>query len=145
MTDILSHPLLQQAYDVCQAIEKCGASPRLTDAVGQAADLMHAIDAHLHAAPVAPASPKVEAIQGQAISFMLDPLEQAIESTVRLMREESEIALPSIMRLGESRVNQVSMSTECSQPSTSVGSRLGKHLDELLAAQLKRVSADEKV
>ncbi len=32
-------PILDQIYDVCQAIEKCGASPELTDAVTKAGEL----------------------------------------------------------------------------------------------------------
>ncbi|MFJ3487741.1 hypothetical protein ACIPL1_30590 [Pseudomonas sp. NPDC090202] len=48
MTDISRHPLLQQAYDVCQAIEQCGASVQLTHAVCKASDLLRAIDEHLH-------------------------------------------------------------------------------------------------
>ena len=32
-------PILDQIYDLCQAIEKCGASPELTDAVTKAGDL----------------------------------------------------------------------------------------------------------
>jgi hypothetical protein len=43
MWNLSQHPLLQQAYDVCQAIEKCGASPELTDAVTKASDLLHAL------------------------------------------------------------------------------------------------------
>ena len=48
MTDISSHPLLKQAYDVCQAIEQCGASVQLTHAVCKASNLLRAIDEHLH-------------------------------------------------------------------------------------------------
>ncbi|TCC09587.1 hypothetical protein E0L21_10040 [Kosakonia quasisacchari] len=41
--DISKHPLIKQAYEVCQAIEKCGASPELTDAVTKASALMQGI------------------------------------------------------------------------------------------------------
>lgn len=41
--DISKHPLIKQAYEVCQAIEKCGASPELTDAVTKACALMQGI------------------------------------------------------------------------------------------------------
>lgn len=44
MTDISKHPLLQQAYDVIQAIEVCGASVYLTDAVTKASALLAALD-----------------------------------------------------------------------------------------------------
>lgn len=44
MTDISKHPLLKQAYEVCQAIELCGASTELTNAVTKASALLHAID-----------------------------------------------------------------------------------------------------
>ena len=47
MTNITRHPLIQQAYDVCQAIEACGASVELTNAVTKASDLMRAIDAYI--------------------------------------------------------------------------------------------------
>lgn len=39
MTDIYRHPLLQQIYDLMQAIEACGASPELTEAVLKATAL----------------------------------------------------------------------------------------------------------
>lgn len=48
MTDISRHPLLKQAYDVCQAIEQCGASVQLTHAVCKASNLLRAIDDHLY-------------------------------------------------------------------------------------------------
>ena len=48
MTDISCHPLLKQAYDVCQAIEQCGASVQLTHAVCKASNLLRAIDEYLH-------------------------------------------------------------------------------------------------
>ena len=41
------HPILLQAYDVCQAIEDCGASEELTHAVILAGELMDSIDALL--------------------------------------------------------------------------------------------------
>lgn len=44
MTDITRHPLIKQAYDVCQAIEACGASIELTAAVTKASALMVALD-----------------------------------------------------------------------------------------------------
>ncbi|MCF7545567.1 hypothetical protein [Pseudomonas petrae] len=76
-----------------------------------------------------PAPPN--AIQGEAMSFMLDPLEQAIESAARVMRDE----------LGH--MAQISMTLEGSVPTTSVYKRMGDHLDALLAAQLARVSRHE--
>ncbi|MGF6476610.1 hypothetical protein ABIE06_003458 [Pantoea dispersa] len=44
MTDISRHALLKQAYEVCQEIEKCGASPQLTNAVTKASELLRALD-----------------------------------------------------------------------------------------------------
>lgn len=44
MTNITRHPLLQQAYDVCQAIEQCGASVQLTHAVTKASALLAELD-----------------------------------------------------------------------------------------------------
>lgn len=47
MTDISKHPLLKQCYEVIQAIEECGASEKLTEAVTKAGKLLEAIDLHL--------------------------------------------------------------------------------------------------
>lgn len=44
MTNITRHPLLQQAYDVCHAIEQCGASTQLTHAVTKASALLAELD-----------------------------------------------------------------------------------------------------
>ncbi len=44
MTDISKHPLLKQAYEVCLAIEECGASDELTRASVLASALMDGID-----------------------------------------------------------------------------------------------------
>lgn len=44
MTDISRHPLLQQAIEVCWAIEECGASVELTNAVTKASALLIALD-----------------------------------------------------------------------------------------------------
>lgn len=127
MTDISSHPLLQQAYDVCRAIETCGASVQLTAAVGQASDLMHAIDKHLKAAGLALPAPKIDAIQDEAISFMLDPLEQAIESTARVLRDEHE------------HLSQNRMTASGDVSLSPVYKRMSAHLEALWSAQLKRV------
>lgn len=130
MTDISSHPLLQQAYGVCRAIEKCGASVQLTAAVGQASDLMHAIDKYLKAArPELPAS-RIEAVQGAAISFMLDPLEQAIGSTARVLRDEHE------------HLAHIRMTLSGDVPLSPVYKRMSAHLEALLSQQLKRVGDD---
>ncbi len=72
---------------------------------------------------------KVEAIQGQALSFMLDPLEQAIESTARVLRDEHDhLAQINISPDGEIRLSPLYR-------------RMSSHFEALLAAQLKRVSA----
>ena len=42
--DILRHPILQEATNVCHAIEKCGASDLLTEAVIKASALVNSID-----------------------------------------------------------------------------------------------------
>ena len=68
-----------------------------------------------HAKPEVAEAQSVEAVQGEAVSFMLDPLEQAIDMSVRLAAEyEGELTV-----------------------------KLSRHLDALLAEQLKRVTADE--
>ena len=45
MTDISKHPILRQIYELCQAIEACGASPELTTAVTLATDLFKPAEA----------------------------------------------------------------------------------------------------
>ena len=42
--DIARHPLLKQCHELCLAIEACGASPELTDAVAKASELIHDIN-----------------------------------------------------------------------------------------------------
>ena len=44
MLPLSAHPIIQQAHDVIQAIEACGASPELTAATMQAATLAEAIN-----------------------------------------------------------------------------------------------------
>lgn len=73
-------------------------------------------------------APEPAAIQGEAMSFMLDPLEQAIESTVRMMRDEHQ-----------------QMTEVGAKEDTALCDRLGSHLDALLAIQIERVTADETV
>lgn len=51
--DISKHKLIKQAYEVCQAIEKCGASPGLTDAVAKASTLMQDIANAMDGDPLA--------------------------------------------------------------------------------------------
>lgn len=54
VTNITRHPLLQQAYDVCQAIERCGASVPLTNAVTKASNLLADLDKFIPATPISP-------------------------------------------------------------------------------------------
>lgn len=42
--DILRHPILEEATNVCHAIEKCGATELLTEAVIKASALVNSID-----------------------------------------------------------------------------------------------------
>lgn len=58
MVDIARHKILQQAVEVCYAIEKCGASPELTDAVTLESALVKSIDELLDAHAIA--FPKAE-------------------------------------------------------------------------------------
>lgn len=71
------------------------------------------------------------AIQGEAMRFMLDPLEHAIESTAQVMRDEFE------------HMSHISRTLSGSVPTTSLYKRMGDHLDALLAAQLKQVAKHE--
>ena len=69
----------------------------------------------LHAKPEAVEAEPMTAVQGEAMSFMLDPLEQGIEQAVRLVAEaEGELAV-----------------------------KLSRHLDALLAIQLEWVTSHE--
>lgn len=73
MTDISKHPLLKQAFDVCQAIEACGASVELTNAVNKASQLLQDLGKFIDAqAPVqlatALAAPLSESKINQAVS-----------------------------------------------------------------------------
>lgn len=43
MITLSAHPLYKQAYDVIQAIEKCGASAERTNAVTEAGKLMESV------------------------------------------------------------------------------------------------------
>lgn len=52
MTDISKHPLLKQAYDVCLAIEACGASIELTNAVTKASTLLQDLGKFIDTVPV---------------------------------------------------------------------------------------------
>lgn len=70
--------------------------------------------------------PKAEALQGFAGGFMLDPLEQAIESIVRMLRDEHQ-------HMRDTGAKQFSVLSD----------RLGAHLDALLAIQIQRVSGDQ--
>lgn len=51
MADISKHPLLKECYELCLAIEKCGASPELTDASMKASNLMRSIEALVDSMP----------------------------------------------------------------------------------------------
>lgn len=73
----------------------------------------------------APVVETIAATQGEVVGFTLDPLEQAIESTVRMVRDEHQ-----------------QMAETGAQRDTALCDRLGAHLDALLAEQLKRVSSD---
>ncbi|VVO23088.1 hypothetical protein [Pseudomonas fluorescens] len=75
----------------------------------------------------APAVETVTATLGEVVGFSLDPLEQAIESTVRMLREEATSLLPDV--------------TGDTLAAMAVYGRMVNHLDALLAEQLKRVTA----
>jgi len=76
-------------------------------------------------------APKVTAIQGEAIGSMLDPLEQAIQCTAQVMRDERDAMADLSKRLDQNTL------------ASSLHDRMGRHMDQLLAIQLKRVTADE--
>lgn len=111
--------------------------PRIADTIfnlreqapagGKIGDLKVSVDA----SELTSAIDKLGAVQGEAVSFMLDPLEQAVESTVRVMQGERD------------QCSETSTTESGNVRTTSLYARLGKHLDELLAAQLKRVTTYE--
>lgn len=71
-----------------------------------------------------PVAASVEALQGFTTGYAIDPLEQAIESTVRALRDEHQ-----------------QMADAGAKQDTALCNRLGTHLDALLAIQLERVSS----
>lgn len=78
----------------------------------------------------APLRAQVEAltaIQCETVSSGLDPLEQAIESTARVMRDELE------------RMGELGVTLSGKIPSSTLYTRLGAHMEQLLAEQLKQV------
>lgn len=100
----------------------CERSP----ASGQVGELKVSVDT----SDLTSAIEKIEAVQGEAISFALDPLEQAIESTTRVLRDERE------------HLAHISKSLGYDVSPTAMYSRMSEHLDALLGAQLRRVNAD---
>lgn len=73
----------------------------------------------------APVVETITAAQGEVVGFSLDPLEQAVESTVRMLRDEHQ-----------------QMADTGAKQDSALCDRLGTHLDALLAIQLERVTAD---
>ena len=67
------------------------------------------------------------AVQGEALSFALDPLEQAIELTTRVLRDERE------------HLAQINAPLCSDVPPSPIYKRMSNHLESLLAVQLKRV------
>ena len=74
-----------------------------------------------------PVAASVEALQGCITGYAIDPLESAIESTTRIMREEGEHAADIARTLSD-------------RPTTSLYRAMGEHLDRLLALQLKQLN-----
>ncbi|WP_282396498.1 hypothetical protein [Pseudomonas sp. PS01298] len=74
----------------------------------------------------APTVETVTATLGEVVGLSLDPLEQAIESTVRMLRDEHQ-------QMAETGAKQ----------DTTLCNRLGTHLDALLAIQLERMTYHE--
>jgi hypothetical protein len=76
-------------------------------------------------------SEPAHAIEGEAMSFALDPLESAIASTVGLMNDHAVF-------LSESNLGAVDRAGM-----KFLGEKLNSHLNHLLAAQLKQVTEHE--
>ena len=120
--DLINGPLMPgkaTAVEIKEALRNCSASRESYWA---------------HAAGSAPLCAQVEAltaIQGEAISSNLDPLEQAIESTARIMRDE----MGHMDELRLTLIDQI--------PASTLYTRFGAHMEQLLAEQLKRVQTHE--
>ena len=106
-------PSKATAVEIKEGLRNCSAS--------REAYWAHAVGS----APLCAQAKALSPIQGEAISFSLDPLEQAIESTVRALRDEHQ-----------------QMAEVGAKQDSALCDRLGTHLDALLAIQLERVTAD---
>jgi hypothetical protein len=120
--DLINSPLMPgkaTAVEIKEALRNCSASRESYWA--------HAVGSAPLCNRVKTSSP----IKGEVISSCLDPLEQAIESTARIMRDELE------------SMDELRLTLSDQIPASTLYTRLGAHMEQLLAEQLKRVSAHE--
>ena len=78
MADILAHPLIRQAYELCQEIEKLPASDQQTRTITKASALMDAVAALTDLRGTAVETPQLEKSWGRVcghedIEFVNDP------------------------------------------------------------------------
>ncbi|MGE6387364.1 hypothetical protein ACQKEN_17070 [Pseudomonas sp. NPDC078416] len=129
---VASHELSRERY-----MGSPGTKPKVAETIfnlreqAPASGKLDELKVSVDASALTSAIDKLGAVQGEAVSFMLDPLEQAVESTVRVMQGERD------------QCSEISTTESGNVRTTSLYARLGKHLDELLAAQLKRVTTHE--
>lgn len=130
---VTSHELSQERF-----MGSPGSKPNLSNTIfnlreqapvssSKSFDMKVSIDASELTAAV----DKIEAVQGEAVSFSLDPLESAIASTISLMNDHAVFLAESNLSDGQ-RAGMRFLSE-----------KLNSHLNHLLAAQLKRVAEHE--
>lgn len=88
-----------------------------------------ALNASIDTSDLTSAPDKIQAVQGEAISFALDPTESAIRETVELLRDHSVF------------LAETTMSQAHRDGIRFLGEKLNSHLNHLMAAQLKRLAA----
>lgn len=89
MVDISKHPLLKQCCDLCQAIEECGASEKLTKAVIMCSELMENLDKELVLdKPKLKEGQILELVDGQTIRYDID--DERKEMLLRLKIEDED-------------------------------------------------------
>lgn len=129
---VTSHELSRERY-----MGSPGTKPKVAETIFNlreqtpASSKLGELEVSVDTSALTSALERLGGVQGEAVSFMLDPLEQAIESTVRVMQCERD------------QRSEITTTESGNVSTTSLYARLGKHLDELLGAQLKRVTTHE--
>ena len=127
---VVSHDLSAE-----RALSSPGAKPDISRTIfnlrerGEvSAKVIDKMTVSVDASEVTSALNKIEAIQGEAMTFTYDRLESAIASTIGLLNDHATF-------IAESKLGAVGHGGM-----KFLGEKLNSHLNHLLAAQLKRVS-----